>query len=220
MSEAGAMGAGVKGRKLLLQLILGGICGGVGMFAALTFFEGRSGAHVSPVYALALGTALVFGLMGLIVAVGAMAPGLGAHALNVEDRGELEEQRSTLLISSLTFLLVAVIVGVLATVSETGGADLVDPVAAAWITGVATAALIAWTIIYRNRGDEMMRAAAKDAAVATTNLIFLVFGIWAGAAHLGLVPMFKPLAFVAGFFALYLLGVFIAVGRRGLLNPR
>ena len=210
MSKAGAMSAGGKGRKVLLQLILGGVCGGVGMFAALTFLEGRSGAKVDPVDAVAIGTALVFALMGLLVGLGALAPAVGARTLNVEDREEVEEQRSSLLAGSGSFFLVAALVGTL-----TLGGDLAAPIAAA-----ATLALVAWSIVYRNKGDEMMRAAAKDAAVITTYLIFLVFGIWAAAAHLGFVPMFEPLLFVAGYFALYLLAAFVAVGKRGMLGPR
>lgn len=220
MSEAGTMSAGGKGRKVLLQLILGGICGGVGMFAALTVLEGRSGMKVEPSHALALGTAIVFGLMGLFVGLGAIAPGLGSRTLNVEDREELEEQRSTLVIGAVSFLLVALLVGVLVASGSADRPGLIEAGPATLLAGAATLGLIVWSILHRKRGDEMMRLAAKDAAVVTTNLIFLLFGIWAGAAHLELVPMFQPLAFVAGFFLLYLLGVFIAVGRRGLLGPR
>jgi hypothetical protein len=32
--------------------------------------------------------------------------------------------------------------------------------------------------------------------------------------------MFEPLLFASGFFVLYLLAVFVAVARRGLLKPR
>jgi hypothetical protein len=216
MSEAGAMSAGGKGRKVLLQLILGGICGGVGMFAALTFFEGASGDKISGVDAVAIGTALVYGLMALIVLLGAMAPGVGARTLNVEDREELVEQRSVLTIGAVSMLLVAVLIGVLAAASN----GMIATSSARLIAGAAALALIAWSILYRNYGDEMMRAAAKDAGVVTTNLIFLVFGIWAGAAQLELASMFEPLLFVAGFFLIYLLAVFIAIGRRGLLGPR
>ena len=217
MSDTGAMSAGGKGRKVLLQLVLGAVCGGVGMFTALTFMEGRSGAKVEPVEAVAIGTALIFGLMGLIVTLGALMPGLGARTLNVEDREELEEQRSTLLISVVSFFLVAVIVGVLAAAR---GGDLIDSGTATWIVGIATSVLVVWAIRYRNRGDEMMLAAAKEAGAMTTNLLFLTFVVWAGAAQLGLAPMFDPLLFVAGFFLLYLTAIFITVGRRGLLTPR
>lgn len=220
MSEAGAMSAGGKGRKVLLQLVLGMICGAAGMAAGLWLFEGQSGEKVGPVVAVAIGTALVFGLMGLLVGLGALAPGFGARTLNVEDREELEEQRSALLIGAVSFFLVAVIVGVLAAADRPDVPGFVGSSAAALVAVVATLVLIAWSIIHRNKGDEMMRAAAKDAGATTTNLIFLVFGSWAGAAHLGLTPMFEPLLFVAGYFALYLLAVFIAVGRRGLLKPR
>lgn len=216
MSEARVMSGEGKGRKVLLQLILGGLGGGLGMFGVLTFFEGRSGADVSPVHAVAIGTALIFGLMALLVVLGSLAPGIGVRTLNVEDREELEEQRSVLIIGAVSFVLVAALVGILAAAS----AGLVAMGSAALIAGATTIGLIVWSILYRNHGDEMMRAAAKDAGVTTTHLIFLVFGCWAGAAALDLVPMFEPLLFVAGFFLIYLLAVFMAVGRRGLLKPR
>ena len=220
MSEANVVSGGGKARKVVVQLLLGGICGGLGMAASLWFFEGWSGAKVEPVQALAIGTALIFGLMGLIVGLGALVPGVGARTLNVEDREELEEQRSTLLIGAVTFILVAALVGVLSLSGGVNATAILATREATPIVAIIAVALIVWSLIHRNRGDEMMRAAAKDAGVAAINLIFLVFGGWAGAAHLGLVPMFEPLLFVAGFFALYLLAVFIAVGRRGLLTPR
>lgn len=216
MSEAKVMSGGGKGRKVLLQLVLGGLCGGIGMVAALAFFEGRSGAEVSPVNAVAIGTALIYGLMALVVLLGTVAPGVGARTLNVEDREELEEQRSVLFVGVVSFVLVAVLVGTLTAASS----GLVATTSGALIAGAATLALIGWSILHRNNGDEMMRAAAKDAGVTTTNLIFLVFGCWAGAAVLGLVPMFEPLLFVAGFFLIYLTAVFIAIGQRGLLKPK
>nr|WP_314446498.1 hypothetical protein [uncultured Sphingomonas sp.] len=216
MSEAGTMSGGGKMRKAVLQLVLGGLCGGLGMYAALMFFEGRSGATVTPVDAVAIGTALIYGLMAIIVLLGAAAPGVGARTLNVEDRDELVEQRSALTVGAVSFLLVAALVGALVA----AGNGLLAPGSAALLAAAAAVGLIAWSILHRNHGDEMMRAAAKDAGVVTTNLLFLVFGIWAGAAHLGLMPMFQPLAFVAGFFLIYLLSVFVSIGRRGLLKIR
>jgi hypothetical protein len=220
MSEAIAGSGRSKGRKVLLQLVLGVISGGLGMAAGLWLFEGQSGGKVEPVEAVAIGTALIFGLMGLFVGLGALAPGLGARTLNVEDRGELEEQRSVLVIGAVSSLLVAALVGVLTLSGVRDGGGLLTLRTAVLISAGLTIALISWSVIHRNNGDEMMRAAAKDAGVTAANLIFLVFGTWAGAAHLGLVPMFEPLLFVAGFFALYLIAVFVAVGRRGLLKPR
>ena len=220
MTEANAIHAGAKGRKILLQLLLGGLCGGLGMFAALTFFEAQSQTRVEPTQALALGVAIVFGLMGLFVGLGVLAPGVGARTLNVEDGEELQEQRSVLLVGAVSFLLVALLVGALTLGGSSELPGLIGESEAALIAALATLALTAWSVIHRNKGDEMMRVASKEAAALTTNLIFLVFATWAGAAHLGLVPMFEPLLFVAGYFALYLLAVFIAVGRRGLLNPR
>jgi phosphoglycerol transferase MdoB-like AlkP superfamily enzyme len=221
MSEAVANGSGGKVRKVALQLVLGAICGGVGMFAALWLFEGQSGSKVDPARVLAIGTALVFGLMAFFVGLGALAPSLGARTLNVEDEDELTEQKTNLLVGAVTFFLIAALLTGLALGGSAGAAGtLLGPQEAALVAGAATLALAVWSFVHREKGDEMMRAAAKDAGSITTYLVVLVFGIWAAAAHLEFVAMFEPLVFVAGVFALYLLAVFIAVGKRGLLMPR
>jgi ABC-type nickel/cobalt efflux system permease component RcnA len=220
MSDAGAVSGRGKGRKVLLQLVLGGVCGAAGMAASLWLLEGLSGADVEPARALAIGTALVFGLTALFVSLGVIAPGLGARTLNVEDREELEEQRSALLVGAVSFFLVALLLGALTLGGSEGDPGLFGSWGTALVAAGAVLALIAWSIIHRDKGDEMMRAAAKDAGAITAHLLFLIFGLWAGAAHFGIVPMFDPLLFVAGYFALYLVAVFVAVGRRGLLAPR
>jgi hypothetical protein len=209
-----------KGKKVALQLLLGMASGGFGMFACLWLLEQQSGAMVEPDRALAIGTALVFGLMALFVGLGTLAPAIGARTLNVEDKDELTEQRSNLLTGSVTFLLVAVFLAALALADSTDAAGLLARREAGVVALLTGGTLVAWSIYHRKKGDEMMRAAAREAGAITTNLLFLLFGTWAAAAHLGFLPMFKPLLFVAGLFALYLLAVFVAVAKRGLLKPR
>jgi hypothetical protein len=221
MSEVAARDAAAgKGKKVALQLLLGMAAGGAGMFASLWLLEGKNGAEIDPLRAFAVGTALVFGLMGLFVALGTLAPGIGARTLNVEDKDELKEQRSTLLIGSVSFLLVAIFLAALLLGSSAEQPGILDRTTAGFSALLAGAALVVWSIYHRNSGDEMMRSAAKEAGSITANLLFLVFGSWAAAAHLGFVPMFEPLLFASGFFVLYLLAVFVAVARRGLLKPR
>lgn len=208
-----------KGRKVVLQLLLGMLSGAAGMMASLWLLE-RGDLSVKPVQAFAIGTALVFGLMALFVALGTLAPAIGARTLNVEDSDELAEQRSNLLVGSISSLLVAAFLAVLALTRRAEAPGLLEPRQAMLVALLTGASLLVWTFVHRNMSDEMMRAAAKDAGALTTNLLFVVFGTWAAAAHLGYARMFEPLLFASGFFALYLLAVFVAIGKRGLLKPR
>lgn len=209
-----------KGRKVALQLLLGLASGAGGMAAALWLLEAQKGTALGPGQVAAAGTALVFGLMALIVGLGTLAPAVGARTLNVEDEEELTEQRSNLLAGSISFLLVAILLTGLTLAGDGQVPGLLMPRAAGLLALLAGLALVAWTIVHRNKGDEMMRLAGKEAGAITTYLLILFFGSWAAAAHLGFAPMFDPLLFVSGLFALYLLAMFVAVGRRGLLKPR
>ncbi len=209
-----------KTRKTLIQLALGGVSGALAMGGLLFFLDRYEGLLDRPERLVALGTAVVYGLMALMVAAGTLAPRFGQHALNVEDREELAEERPNLLVGSLSFALAAIL---LFTLTLTGSAEVTGPIpdnVAAIIALLAGLGSVGLAIAYRNAGDEMMREAGREAQSLTLSLLFLLFGGWAVAAQLGLVPMFGPLLFVSGLYALYLLAIFIVVGRRGMLAQR
>jgi hypothetical protein len=203
-------------RKLLLQALAGAVCGGVGMYLGMTFIE--RGAPSAPDVVVGFGVALIYFLTGTLVGLGALAPRFGAHALNVEDMNEVIEERRNLIGAALIFLAIAALL--LGLTLAPGGAGLLGRSTATMLVAGAFTMLVAGSWYYRNLGDEMMRAASKDASVITVYLLFLLFGGWAMLAQLGLAESFTPLLFVGGFFAVYLLAVYVAVARRGLLKPR
>ena len=78
-----------KTRKLVLQVIVGAIAGGVITFFTLNAIEASGFDLDDPSRVLALAIGLVLALMGLFVGLGAAVPGPGSRLLNVEDEEEL-----------------------------------------------------------------------------------------------------------------------------------
>jgi hypothetical protein len=210
-----APGAG----KLLGQLTAGFVTGGVGAYAMMSALDGASPAIIddgSRVFALL--TALVFALTGAVVLLGVLSPKVGAKALNVEDEEELREQRTVLAVSSFGFLLIATFLAALALGG--GDAPVISPTGSAIAAGVSAILVIALNGYAYRLCDELMMAMTRDASVVCGSVLLLLFGSWAALAEFGRAAMFKPLDFLAGFFAIYLLSVFIVAGKRGLLKPR
>lgn len=209
-----------KVRKSLLQMLIGGIAGGTAMVTMLTALDRHEGLLEDGGRLAALATALVYALMAVFVGIGTMLPRFGAKALNVEDEDEIAEQKVALVVGFVTFALVAILLGSLALVSTADQPGLLPPPVAALISAGSALILIAIAIRYRNVGDEMMRLASKDASNTLVLLLLAVVGTKSAAAQLGYASPLAPLELLSAFFALYLLAVFISVGRRGLLTPR
>lgn len=210
-------GAGWK--KLLVQTAIGFLCGAIGAYLMMAALDGASPAFIkdgSRVFAML--TALIYALTGTAVLVGTLSPKVGAATLNVEDEEELREQRTMLALSSIAFLMIGALLAALALGG--GTTPILDPAIVAPVAGVSAAVFIAINLYSYRLIDELMLAMTKDATVVTTSILLLLFGGWAAFAELGKAPMFGPLDFLAGFFALYLVSVFIVAGRRGLLKPR
>ncbi|WP_300973963.1 hypothetical protein [Sphingomonas sp. LHG3406-1] len=209
-----------KVRKTILQLVMGGVVGAVAMIAMLTALERHAGLLEDSGRLAALATALIYALMSAFVGFGTLVPGVGAKTLNVEDREEIAEQKQALVIGSLSFLLVAIFLGALALGSTPAWAGPLPTGVAALVAGAAVVILVALSIRYRNLGDEMMQLASKEASGILLLLLLATVGAKSAAAQLGYATPMAPLEFLASFFALYLVAVFVAVGRRGLLTPR
>ncbi|GAA4005030.1 hypothetical protein [Sphingomonas humi] len=220
MSDAKAVNPGSKGRKVLLQLVLGGISGGVGMFALLSLLERQQGLTDDKTRVVVLGVALVYLLMAAFVGLGTLLPGVGARTLNVECAEDLREQRKALVIGSVTMLLAAAFLGALGLAPTPAMAGPLTQGAATTLAIAAGAGLIIMSIRYRNLGDELMQTVAREANGIMVSLLFLVLCGKSAAAQLGYAPPLTPLALIAAFFALYLLAMFVAIGRRGLLGTR
>lgn len=209
-----------KIRKVLMQMVLGAVSGGVAMFAVMWSIDRPGGLIEDPSRIYALGVALVYGLMAALIGLGLAAPQLGAKTLNVEDADELTEQRPNLLVGAGMFALVAILLAGLALGPGDPVSGPLSASAALILSGGAGAGLVLLSVAYRKRGDEMMRAVSHEASSWAIGLVLLVFGGWAIATQFAGVTPFTPITFLAGFFTLYLVAVFIAVGKRGMLLPR
>lgn len=209
-----------KTKKLLLQVTLGAVVGAAGMIAALTALESQPGFLDDGARVFALATALVFLLTGAVVSLGVASPSVGARTLNVEDANEIKEQRTVLLVGSITFLLIATFLGAIALADGNDGIGPLPTVTATILAAVSGTGLVVIGLRYRKFGDEMMRQLSHDANGIMVALIFLTAVVKSAAAQLNYAAPIAPLEIIAGFFAIYLLSVFIAVGRRGLLTPR
>lgn len=203
-----------KTRKLIFQLVFGGLIGGLAGYFGLGVLGAQNMAADQLIVS---GIGLVYLLMGLVVGFGLMAPKLGSNILNVDDADEIRDQRRIL--TGSTICMIAL-----------GGALMLLPMAGPGRSlssligfGGLLAALVILTVISIRDWkyyDEMMLQLSRDAG----NIAFCGIGgtvlIWASAASTGLIAAPTPLALVAIISGGFLLAIFVASGRRGLLVPR
>lgn len=203
-----------KGRKLVFQMTFGGLLGGFAGYFGLGLLDTEN-MEIDQV--IVSGVGLIYSLMGLICGFGLVAPKLGSNILNVEDADEIRDQRRVLTGSSLCMIALGVALIVLPLGAANGP---ISPLAAFGALLAALALLIVVSIRDWNYYDEMMLQLSRDAG----NLAFCGIGsvifIWASAASLGLVAALTPLALVAIISGGFLLAIFVASARKGLLRPR
>jgi hypothetical protein len=203
-----------NGRKLIFQLISGGIFGGVAAFLGFGIMDIENMANDQLIVG---GVGLIYVLMGLIVGLGLIAPTLGSKVLNVEDADEIREQRRIL--TGSTVCMIALGAALLA-LPMAGPGGTISPLTS--FCGLAAALFVLTTITIRDWKyyDEMTMQLSRDAG----NIAFCSIGtlllIWSSAAWLGLAAAPTPLGLVALVSGGFLLSIFIASGRRGLLMPR
>ena len=203
-----------KMRKLIFQLAFGGLLGGLaGYFGLGVLDDGAMAAD----QVIVSGIGLIYLLMGLIAGFGLLAPKLGANILNVEDADEIRDQRRILTGSAICMVALG---AALMALPLAGPDSAISPLTA--LGGLLAALVILTVISIRDWKyyDEMMLQLSRDAG----NLAFCGIGatlmIWASAASLGLIAAPTPLALVAIISGGFLMAIFIASGRRGLLIPR
>lgn len=96
-----------------VRKLLGRLFGGMVVGAAVSglFFAsiGRMPNFEDPSRIAAVGAGLIYALMGLIVGIGSLMPAFGAKFLNVEDAGEIVEERKALAPGAIVSLLVGVL---------------------------------------------------------------------------------------------------------------
>lgn len=168
-------------------------------------------AGASEMAALAVGA--VFVVIAVVIGAGLASPRFGSHYLNVEDAGDLREQRPVLWRSAGAMAAWGVMLVLLA-------ADQLSPPAALAAVAVLLA-IVAWlTLAAWRRMDELMRRLSTEGGNMSYYLVALAGGGWAMFAHLGFAPAPAPLDWLTMLTALTLPASFIVAGRRGLLAQR
>ena len=203
-----------KTRKLIVQLVSGGLFGAVASYSAMSLLDLRSMA-ADQIGLSAV--ALIYLLLGVIVGFGLVAPNLGSKVLNVENAEEINEQRrvltgSTMAMISIGFALLAL--------SLAGPGRMVSP--ALGFGALIASLVISVVITVRDLKfyDEMMLQLSRDSG----NLAYCISGVtimvWASAAAVGWIAAPTPFALIAIIAGGMLLAVFISAARAGLMMPR
>lgn len=206
----------LKYRKLLLQLLAGGLFGAaIGFFLSTVMLPqlengGRAGA-----FALA-GVGLLYTVMGLFVGLGLVFPALGTKVLNVADSDDLADQRAILIGSAVSTIALGLALLMLALSGPQGQ-----------ISGVLAAGTLAFALILSGAityfqwklYDELMRGISMEASAFMAALVVPAVSLWAVLAHLGRTDPVDPLGLIALMAGSMLLGSLVAAGRHGLLLP-
>lgn len=174
---------------------------------------GETGA--SEAAALAVGA--VFLIISAFIAAGLVNPSFGARYLNVEDAGDLREQRPLLWRSAGGMVAWGLALVLLAAAGSSGP---ISPTTALAGTGVLLVIGLAFTIAAWRVMDELMRRLSTEAGNISYYLIALVGGGWATLAHLGFVAAPAPLDWLTMLTGLVLVASFIVAARRGLMAQR
>jgi hypothetical protein len=206
--------------KKLLARMLGGLLVG-GAVTGLAIFLLKPVVDLDdPSRMVAVVAGLIYALMGLIVGLGSLAPGLGANFLNVENAEEIVEERHSFGPSAIVCLLIGVFFFALALGPTANSAGFLSSEAAATIAGVSFFVLTAISIWMARRMDELNRALGVESSALAMNVSILLFGGWAALAQLGYVDWIAPLVLLSGLALVQLATIFWVVGKRGMLMPR
>jgi hypothetical protein len=202
-----------KTRKMLFQLGSGAVVGGLAGYFGLGLLDHQAMAADQVIVS---GIGLIYLLLGVIVGFGLIAPQLGSNILNVEDADEIREQRRILTGSAICMLALG---AALMALPLAGPGGTLSP--AAGLVGLLAALVLLIIVSIRDWKyyDEMLLQLSRDAG----NLAFCGIGgvllIWASAAWLGLAAAPTPLGLVALVMGGFLLAIFAASARKGLLAP-
>jgi hypothetical protein len=209
--------AGRVMRKLVIPALIGGVAGGFASFGMMRFIDSDAVGGLGLSATIAALVAVLYCVIAAGILLGTAKPGIGAKFLNVEDADELREQQRVLVWSGASMLLWGVGLLALALAAPDGP---VPQMAALVIFAAGMVIGTALSVRAFRASDELMLAINLEAGTITYGLMFLIIGLWAMLAHLGFAAAPAPLDLLSAFYGLGLLGSFIAVGRRGMLNIR
>lgn len=211
-------------RKMAAQALFGAAAGAGGMFAVMALMVGRDGPGWAPSQVILAAVGLIYTLMGLFVGLGTLAPRLfGQRLLNVADAEEIVEERSNMVGSALSCLVLGAALMLFADASAADASartGLVSPAIAFWILMFVLAGFTAVSLWMWGNFDELWRQLTVEVSAITGSFLMITGIVWGGAAAAGLVAGPHPLDLVSLVFGTMLLACFVAVGRRGMMAPR
>ena len=207
------MASQIKLRKILLQTALGGLFGGTAASIPIFFID----LQTMGLDALALLTiGMIYLVIGVMCGLGGLAPNIGAHLLNVEDTEELLEQRTILLGSSASMMMIGC--GLIAVIAADEGV-----ISGLWAIAIFVASVIGSIIIYlvqRKHYDELLHALGTEAAATAFYMIGSVLLLWSAFAAFGFVVPITPFALIAMTVGGPMVSTFIVASRKGMMAPR
>lgn len=208
--------------KMTLRLIAGGLFGaliGPGLAHLVMYFDlPIGGVTLSPGGVVLVAVGGLYALMGLFVWVGVAWPALGAIILNVADEEDLRERRGMLHGSAITCLALGIAMIVLP-FSGSGKPITATAAFAVLLLALAVVGALSWVAIKHKHYDELWSHLTAQASAITLTMLASLMVVWGAMAYLDLASPLDPLLAVAAPPGLFLLGSFIAAGRKGMLVP-
>ena len=206
-------------RKVLISALFGGVVGFAASAAMLRFVGSEAVGGLDKSATMAALVAVLYLVIGLMVALGTAKPALGARILNVENADELREQQKVLTLSGVSVVLWGIALLALALAAPEGPLPQALALALAIAAGGLAIGTVLSVMAYR-LSDELMLAVNLEGGALSYGLVFVLVGGWAMLAHLGYVTGPAPLDLLSLFYVLVLVASFVAVGRRGMLTAR
>ncbi len=207
-------------RKIALQALVGAVVGGGGAIAVLSLLEPGEAPGWAPSQLILGGIGLIYGIMGLFVGIGTLAPRLiGQRLLNVADAEDIEDDRANMAGSAICSLAIGAALVLLA-YGATG--DPVAPISSAsafWILAAVIAVVAIASVLMWRSFDELWRQLSVEASALLGNFLLVVCVLWGGAAAAGMVAAPQPLDLLSLAFGGLLLATFVVIGRRGMMTP-
>ena len=207
-------------KRLTGQMLAGAVTGAAVTAGVLYLLDGRGLDPLDAGQMLAIIAGIVYGLVGIIVGIGALYPDKAWKLLNVQDAQELRDERRRLGPSAIALVLIGTFFLSLASARGSGTDGLIGNQAAIVIALASLLGIVALSLWANDRNDEFTRLISIEASAMTLQVALVLLGGWAALAHLGFVDWIGPLALIAAFAMLQLVIIFAICGKRGLLVPR
>ena len=205
-----------KVRVMLWRMFAGALVGGAGTGLFLAFVGGPHMDLDDPGIMLAIVAGVSYVLIGLIVALGLVAPRTGAKLLNVEDEEEIREEGPKLRSSVGACVLIGLFLLVLA-MSGDGPGNILDRQTALILAAACCAGVLIVGRMSAKKNDELTRQISLEASALTLYVVLGLMAVWAALAQLGYAEWISPLTLISGLALLQLLAIFAVSARKGLL---